>query len=334
MDNDAKFLLSSASEAMEERERLRSKLERIKHEAAAWRAMQVKEAAALDAELEDLDAVHRDLDGKLTSLDELAKRMEYDAQRSGFDEGQTRNLKYGYLRGQVAGWAAEFERVTAITGVRFGEGKSDAVDKVVHLYSANELRNKSLFKFVTEDVVLQTDTLANDLEAEEGLATQIEAEQASRDSGDAFAKQSAIDAVEAEEHLVEQLEKAGKAVDEVLPKVEKLGYTVMAASEVSVPQHMEGTALQGATVPAFLALLEDGLHRLLSRSSAIVAARAPPEPADEEEAKAMALLPPEVVSDTLATCRALSAQRTLASGKDAARMLHNDSSERLLTQMG
>lgn len=87
-----------------------------------------------------------ELEARLTALDEQMKRLDYESHRNATKDGQQRNLKYGYLRGQVGGWAAEFERVTAITGVRFGDGKSDAVDKVVHLYSANELRNKSLFK--------------------------------------------------------------------------------------------------------------------------------------------------------------------------------------------
>ena len=54
MDSDAQFLLGSASGAMEERERLRAKHERLKHEAATWRAMQLKEAAALVEQLEEL----------------------------------------------------------------------------------------------------------------------------------------------------------------------------------------------------------------------------------------------------------------------------------------
>ena len=144
MDNDAQFLLGSASAAMEERDRLRAKHERLKHEAAAVRSMQLKEASAIDESLSELDAEHRELDARMQSLDERERRLEYEEANAAHRDGLKRKTKIGYLRGQVEGWAAEFERVTAITGVKFGEGKSDAVDKVVQQYSANELRNRSL----------------------------------------------------------------------------------------------------------------------------------------------------------------------------------------------
>ena len=45
--------------------------------------------------------------------------------------------------------------------------------------------------------------------------------------------------------------------------------------------------------------------------------------------KAMAKLPPEVVAPTLAVLREAAAQKQLASGKNAEKMLHHDSSERM-----
>ena len=330
MDNDAQFLLGSASGAMEERERLRSKHERLKHEASAWRTMQLKEAAEQGEKLDDLDAEQAELENRLVQLDEQATRLHYQSLRNASTTKESRNLKYGYLRGQVAGWAAEFARVTDITGVRFGEGKSDAVDKVVSIYSANELRNKSLFKFVTEDIVLQTETLQTELAAEEALATQLEDEQEARDSSDAAAAASSIEASASGEHLIHQLEKASAAVDTILPLVEKLGISCMDAAHITLPQHMEGKAIAPPTVPAFLALLEDALHHVLSSASAIVQARAPVKPVSDDDSKRAPTPPPEEVTPTLATLRSATQQRTLASGKDAAKMLHNDSSERLL----
>jgi len=296
--------------------------------------VQLKEAAALGEHLDDLDGETRELEAKLTALDEKEIGIDYQRSRKNEGDRKTRDLRYGYLRGQVAGWAAEFERVTQITGVRFGEGKSDAVDKVVHLYSANELRNKSLFKFVTEDVVLQTETLEAELAEESAQATRLEAEQAAADTEDAKMAQQRLEASEAQHRLDANLEKATKAVDEILPLVDKLGLQVMDKVGVKLPQHMEGVPVAPPTVEPFLNLLEEATHTIMNQADQIVRARAPPPPANEEEAKERALQPPEVVSHTLGLLRAATAQRVLASAKDASKLLHNDSSERLLTQMG
>ena len=331
MDNDAQFLLGSASGAMEERERLRAKHERLKHEASAWRTMQLKEAAELGEKLTELDDETRELETRLHSLDEQATRLHFAGLRDATHSEQQRSLKYGYLRGQVAGWAAEFERVTAITGVRFGEGKSDAVDKVVSIYSANELRNKSLFKYVTEDIEGHKDSLQTELAAEEAAAIALEAEHVAHDAADAAASAKSLESSEAEAHLVHQLERASAGVEAILPLVEKLGLSCMDATSTLLPQHMAGQSLAPPTVPAFLALLEDALHKVLGRATTVVSARAPPVPQTEEEQKAFDLLPPEVVSDTLAILRGAVKARTLAKGKDDGKMMQNESSERLLS---
>ena len=331
MDNDSQFLLGSASGAMEERERLRAKHERLKHEAAAWKAMQLKEAAALTETLDELDAETKELEERLQGLDEQATRMAYTAQRHNFSDGQSRNLKYGYLRGQVAGWAAEFERVTSITGVRFGEGKSDAVDKVVSIYSANELRNKSLFKFVTEECTLQEETLQAEVLAEEAAAERLEAEIIAHDAKDASDAASRIEASEAQQALDTKLDAAERAVESIMPVVEKFGLFAMDAASVELPQHLQGKSLSPPEVTEFLALLEDSLGALLSRASHVVRARAPPPPDfDEEEDKFKEPEPEPEVSATLQVLRDVSAQRDLPQGKNASKLLHNDSSERLL----
>ena len=189
---------------------------------------------------------------------------------------------------------------------------------------------RSLFKFVTEDVVLQEETLQQELATEEALAAQLESEQVAHDAADAAQQTKRVGDVDAGAHLVTQLAKASESVDAVLPLVERLGLLCMEASKISLPQHMQGQAVAPPAVPAFLAFMEDALHAVMNRAKAVVQARAPRKPETEEEAKAFALQPPEEVSPTLAILRGAAGQRVLASGKDAAKMLHNDSSERLL----
>jgi len=326
MDNDAQFLLGSASAAMEERERLRSKHERLKLEAAAWRSMQLREAAALDEQLELLSAEHRELDDKLQQLEERDVRQEYALQKFGREDKDKRERRLGYLRGQVAGWAAEFERVTAITGVKFGDGKSDAVDKVVSIFSANELRNKSLFQYVTEDVVLQTETLEAELGAELALVAKLEAEQATADAAHAASATSTMVAVEALAVFEKQLEHMSRAVDTVIPNVEMIGMAV----DLQLPQHIsEKLPLAPPSVPEFLAIFEDKLHVILNTARHVVNRRAPLDPGTDENGRPKTPPPEPTPSDTLLILRSLVHRKTLTSGKSNA-LMHKDSSERLL----
>ena len=55
----------------------------------------------------EADAETGELNARMQGLDEQATRIAYANKRKGFTDAQSRNLKYGYLRGQVAGWAAE-----------------------------------------------------------------------------------------------------------------------------------------------------------------------------------------------------------------------------------
>ena len=84
------------------------------------RQVQLREAAALQVTLRELDEKHAMLEAKLEGLHERQKQQEYTKMRSGRDGGEARALKFGFLRSQAGGWAGEFERITQITGVSFG----------------------------------------------------------------------------------------------------------------------------------------------------------------------------------------------------------------------
>ena len=83
MDNDAQFLLGTASAAMEERERLRAKHERLTLETAHSKALQLREATHLDETLAELDAEHNEIDSRLQSYDELEVRQKFRQDRQG-----------------------------------------------------------------------------------------------------------------------------------------------------------------------------------------------------------------------------------------------------------
>jgi len=99
---------------------------------------------------------------------------------------------------------------------------------------------------------------------------------------------------------------------------------------------MDGVALMPPMVPDYLSLIEDRLTETLNAASSIVAARAPPQPEDGDEHEAegrgrSAPPPPEdpPPSDALLQLRALTKPKALPSAKGS-KILHNDSSERLL----
>ena len=133
------------------------------------------------------------------------------------------------------------------------------MDKVVSIYNANELRNKSLFKFVTEDTVGQTEALKAEVEELEALAEKLEKEQHAQDAADALSAAQRIEESEAEESLTHRLEVASDAVAAILPLLEKLGIFTMAEAQIAMPQHLELKGLGPPSVPEFLALLEDSL---------------------------------------------------------------------------
>ena len=165
MDADASFLLGAATASMEERDRLRSKHERLKHESAAWKGMQLRDAAALLEDEKRQDDERERLEGQLFRLDETAKRAEYMRGRALRLSGDKCEQRIGFLQEQLGGWSEDFQRVTDITGVSFGAGRRDAVDKVLAIYSEKEGRNASLYKYVTEDVVVEVERLEREVAA-------------------------------------------------------------------------------------------------------------------------------------------------------------------------
>jgi len=290
------------------------------------RAMQLREAAALDEQLAELGAEHHELDNKLQTLEERDVRHSYQMMQSQRQDHERRNNKLGYLQQKLAGWAAEFERVTAVTNVKFGDGKTDAVNKVLEIFTANELRNKSIFKYVTEDVTKQIEALETALEAERALEAKLDAEQAAIDDADRAAAVSAALAMDGQAAFEKHLEHMSRAVESILPTVEAVGSAV----HLELPQHMaEKLPLAPPSVPEFLAILEDQLDQIVNTARQIVTERAPPPPEMDENGRPKTPPPEPTPSDSLVVLRGLVHPKTLASGKNNV-LLHKDSSERLL----
>jgi len=315
MDSDSQFLIGSASGAMEERERLRSKMERLKHESEGWKAMQLREASALNEQLAELDDEHERLEGNLNKLSELMKRTEFQRLRGGRKEDETRERRYGFLRQQGEGWQAEFARVTEITGVSFDEGRRDAVEKVVAIYREKEARNKSLYKYVTEEAVQELETVDANVARLQAEATQREAEAAVREESAAKESLLATEADKYEETEAAMLKNEG-TVDAVLPLWEKLGGQL----QVVLPRHMEGKALSLVTLSEYLTAVEEALDSKISDAHGIVRARAPPPPPEEEEGSLRKTPEPIIDSDTLVLVKMFIKPRELSTYDPAAKL--------------
>ena len=318
MDADSSFLMSSATMALEERERIRSKAERVKYESKVQRQVQLREAAALQVTLRQLDDEHGMLEGKLEGLHERQKQQQYTKLRSGRDGGESRALKFGFLRSQAGGWAGEFERITEMTGVSFGAeaepepeaeaggedlslasagyaGQQDAVEKVVAIYSEKEARNASLFKFVTEDVTRQKEGLMSDiarLHAEEEQlleALRLVQAQAAAVSAPSSPSPKGGGEGEGEDGGAPSLPSspAGRLAQQVtawhssLEASLSIFDTLGREMGIPLPEHMQGKGCSLTTYPEFFSLLEQQMHDTFDSALHLATHPAPPQSAEE-----------------------------------------------------
>jgi hypothetical protein len=319
MDADSSFLMSSATMALEERERIRSKAERVKYESKVQRQVQLREAAALQVTLRQLDDDHDMLEDKLEGHHERQKQQEYSKLRGGRDGGESRALKFGFLRSQAGGWAGEFERITEMTGVSFGveaegegeaggedhpvasagyAGQQDAVEKVVAIYSEKEARNASLFKFVTEDVTRQKEGLMSDiakLRAEEEQLlealrlVQAQAAVVSAPSSPTPKGGEGEGEGEGEEGgpPLPPPSPAGRLAQEVtawhssLEASLSIFDTLGREMGIPFPEHMQGKGCSLTTYPEFLSLLEQQMHDTFDSALHLATHPAPPQAAEE-----------------------------------------------------
>ena len=173
-----------------------------------------------------------------------------------------------------------------------------AVEKVVAIYREKEARNKSLYKYVTEE--MDTGVKAVEAELAELLAEEAQLQAAAAEKAPPTAP-TTEEGVAAEgtggagwpassgaalESRVEQLE---AQLETVLPVLEKTG----AALEFEAPQSMDGKGLTLINLGAYLTALEDTLGDKLGLASGICAARLPPPPEEDEEGSAPVRRPPE-----------------------------------------
>ncbi|KAL3927471.1 MAG: hypothetical protein SGPRY_002809 [Prymnesium sp.] len=280
IDSDSQFLIGSGSSAMEERERLRSKMERLKHESQSWKTVQLREAQALNEQLTELHEEQESLDSKLNAIDEELKRTEFKRVKGMRKQEETRERRFGFLQQQSEGWQVEFARVTDITGVSFNDGRRDAVDKVVAIYREKEARNKSLYKYVTEDVVMQMEKVEHEL-------LQLQQEAAMREAGavesEASSKGNEASSTEVDKYVeMETLRARSEMTFETLiPLLEKLGCFL----EISLPRHMVGKPLTPVTLEAFLTRLEEAMDEKIAAAHHICRARQAKSAPEEDGAR-------------------------------------------------
>ena len=242
-------------------------------------------------------------------------RQKFRQDRQGREKLEKLERRQAYLRGQVAGWASEFARVTAITNGEvsgFGDAHSDAVARVLDIYNSNERRNRSLFAYVSNDVAELTASLEAELAAEEEQCAHLEAQIAHADAMDAAATAAAMTTADSLAAFEKELDTRAKSVNALLPAVELIGRAV----EVELPQHIkEKLPLGVPSVPEYLALFEDKLHTVLHAARAIVAVRAPPEPEMDENGRPKTPPPEPTPSEALVVLRGLVHRKVLASGR-------------------
>lgn len=314
MDSDTQFLIGSTSGAMEERERLRNKKERVKHESAQWHGIQLREATQLDEELAALDEQHDHLDSSLEELEEVAKRNAYATKRSLRLANAGLDVKHGLLQEQLGQWARDFERVTQITGVSFGESDTiahGAVERVVANYLEKEARNSSLYKYVTEDVRDEAAQLEVELKAELELEQELEAAASRRTA--ASAMQTSPKSLKPEkddgDSIDDETDPAASAAEAQLQEALSFLARISSEIELQLPTSAaiamdKGESISITALPQGLSSLEDALDKKFAVASQLATAweEANPPTSNVEEA------PPE----SIAVLRALTAPRAIS----------------------
>ena len=172
MAADMRSFSSAAHSALDEKERIKSRLRRFRHE---WKS----EKATVEAEMDALVEADRELDRLISQgeLDEetalqLSKRKEFQAMRRATAEQQALTLRAGYLRSQLESIRDEFRRLGEVAGLLGKNASATDDDKflvddpkssavLIRTMRQNDARNESEHAFLQE-----LDGTLSELEAE------------------------------------------------------------------------------------------------------------------------------------------------------------------------
>jgi len=151
MINDMKHFGQSAHASLDEKEKFEARLRRSQFDHGYELRDYEKKLAALDEQIEELDAsIQRGQDADEHDR-EVEKRAEFRALKQKRDIVQKRETNLAYLKNQVQGMEAEFARLLYAVGLDSDPNNpcsNEAVHQLISASLKNDERNTSLLSFV------------------------------------------------------------------------------------------------------------------------------------------------------------------------------------------
>jgi len=185
MDKDMRAFRAAAHSALDDKERVRGRLRRMRHE---WKS----ETASAESDLQSLRTMEDELD-KVIAIGEAAeekdlqafKRAESHQMRVAYAYTQKISLKAGYIRAQLEGNARQLLHLGQCAGVSGQNASATEAERyevsdpnsckeiLLRTHKANETRNASELAFYQEqaDLVEEAIRELTELEAEEEILT-------------------------------------------------------------------------------------------------------------------------------------------------------------------
>ena len=234
MDADGALLLSSTEAALEEHERLKAKLARLKRESRVHASAQLREAKALEEALAEVRARRKTLEARLETHRQQEMQRAYLATRAAREAHEANALNHGILRSRIEQWRADLGRIAEATRVDgVAEGEKASVERVVAIYRDQEAANTSLFKMLTEHLKVPRESLQAELTELEAEAEALEA--ARRRADEATERMNALEAQEQEMDgkRTERAERVQRTLAQIVRAFEGLGDAI----ELELPAH-------------------------------------------------------------------------------------------------
>lgn len=185
MDKDMRAFRAAAHSALDDKERVRGRLRRMRHE---WKL----ETASAESDLQNLRTIETELD-KMITIGEAAeekdlqafKRAESHQMRVAYAYTQKISLKAGYIRAQLEGNARQLLHLGQCAGVSGQNASATEAERyevsdphsckeiLLRTHKANETRNASELAFYQEQADLMEEAIMEltKLEEEESILT-------------------------------------------------------------------------------------------------------------------------------------------------------------------
>ena len=162
MATDMRQFATTAHAALDEKERIKGRVRRLKHEWKLERAQQETEQMQLQRTLVDLEAAIETMQMEEETERQDATRLECREMREAYKVVEVRERRLGYLRAQSAALSNEFRKLGEVAGVTGGRGRDErggskfnhedpqTADVLINTLKQNDIRNESGHAYLQE----------------------------------------------------------------------------------------------------------------------------------------------------------------------------------------